>query len=183
MYPSLAPPPQAIIGASTKLSITALVKRSWTPPPVSSIRAPRSFSSPLVRLIPQILLTSSDADSNHLQTRSGSTSRPPGRPSTSKSPSRIRSLRQTSEPPFFAYRTTGLLKLTASEFENLQSLFFVIGGVQYELTPNAQIWPRELNSVLGGSEGNIYLVVSDLGTESGQGLDFISTCFTLLYFA
>jgi hypothetical protein len=85
-------------------------------------------------------------------------------------------------PPFlitFYHRTTGLLKLTASEFENLQSLFFDVGGVQYELTPNAQIWPRELNSQLGGTEGNIYLVVSDLGSQSGQGLDFISTCSPL----
>jgi len=76
-------------------------------------------------------------------------------------------------------RTTGLLKLTASEFENLQSLFFNVGGVQYELTPNAQIWPRELNSQLGGTDGNIYLVVSDLGSQSGQGLDFING-FTFL---
>jgi hypothetical protein len=76
-------------------------------------------------------------------------------------------------------QTTGLLKLTASQFEKLQSLFFDIGGVQYELTPNAQIWPRELNSELGGSESDIYLVVSDLGNPSGQGLDFING-FTFL---
>jgi hypothetical protein len=82
---------------------------------------------------------------------------------------------QIAEHPIFApSRTTGLLTLTASQFENLQSLFFDIGGVQYELTPNAQIWPRSLNSELGGSAGAIYLVVSDLGTQSGQGLDFIN---------
>jgi hypothetical protein len=73
-------------------------------------------------------------------------------------------------------RTTGLLTLTASQFEILQSLFFDIGGVQYELTPNAQIWPRGLNTSIGGTEGNIYLVVSDLGSPSGKGLDFISRC-------
>ena len=49
-----------------------------------------------------------------------------------------------------------------------------LGGVSYELTANAQIWPRSLNSTIGGEEGKIYLVVSDLGSESGQGLDFIS---------
>ncbi|KAI0263910.1 aspartic peptidase domain-containing protein [Gloeopeniophorella convolvens] len=76
-------------------------------------------------------------------------------------------------------QSTGLLTLTASQFENLQSLFFNIGGVQYELTPNAQIWPRALNSQLGGTEGDIYLVVSDLGSPSGQGLDFING-FTFL---
>ncbi|KAF8267326.1 acid protease [Lactarius quietus] len=76
-------------------------------------------------------------------------------------------------------QTTGLLKITASQFENLKSLVFNIGGVQYELTPNAQIWPRELNSELGGTNGDIYLVVSDLGTQSGKGLDFING-FTFL---
>ncbi|KAF8267324.1 family A1 protease [Lactarius quietus] len=76
-------------------------------------------------------------------------------------------------------QNTGLLTLTSSQFENLQSLFFDIGGIQYEFTPNAQIWPRELNSELGGNEGDIYLIVSDLGSESGQGLDFING-FTFL---
>lgn len=70
--------------------------------------------------------------------------------------------------------TTGLLTLTESQFNKLQSLIFNIGGVQYELTANAQIWPRSLNSQLGGKEGQIYLVVSDLGSDSGSGLDFIS---------
>ncbi|KAH9057474.1 aspartic peptidase domain-containing protein [Lactarius vividus] len=74
---------------------------------------------------------------------------------------------------------TGLLTLTNSQFENLQSLFFDIGGVQYELTPNAQIWPRVLNTAIGGTEGGIYLIVSDLGSPSGQGLDFING-FTFL---
>ncbi|KAH8992596.1 acid protease [Lactarius hatsudake] len=76
-------------------------------------------------------------------------------------------------------QTTGLLTLTASQFNNLQSLFFDIGGVRYELTPNAQIWPRALNTEIGGTQGKIYLVVSDLGSPSGQGLDFING-FTFL---
>ncbi|KAH9057471.1 acid protease [Lactarius vividus] len=76
-------------------------------------------------------------------------------------------------------QTTGLLTLTDSQFENLQSLFFDIGGVQYELTPNAQIWPRVLNTAVGGTEGGIYLIVSDLGSPSGQGLDFVNG-FTFL---
>ncbi|EIW81194.1 acid protease [Coniophora puteana RWD-64-598 SS2] len=71
-------------------------------------------------------------------------------------------------------KTTGLLTITEEQYNNLQSLFFNIGGVSYELTPNAQIWPRALNSTLGGNEGSIYLIVSDLGTNSGQGLDFIN---------
>ena len=44
----------------------------------------------------------------------------------------------------------------------------------YEFTANAQIWPRALNSVLGGDPNGIYLVTADLGSPSGQGLDFIS---------
>jgi hypothetical protein len=48
------------------------------------------------------------------------------------------------------------------------------------LTPNAQIWPRALNSQIGGNAGQAYLIVSDLGTPSGQGLDFING-FTFLY--
>jgi cathepsin E len=48
------------------------------------------------------------------------------------------------------------------------------GGVTYALTPNAQIWPRSLNTAIGGSANNIYLVVIDSGSPSGQGLDFIN---------
>ncbi|KAH8984468.1 acid protease [Lactarius akahatsu] len=76
-------------------------------------------------------------------------------------------------------QTTSLLTLTNSQFDNLQSLFFNIGGVQYELTPNAQIWPRILNTEIGGTQDKIYLIVSDLGNPSGQGLDFING-FTFL---
>lgn len=88
---------------------------------------------------------------------------------------------------------TGLLSITQAQFENLQSLFFTIGtswgmkgekknyklnlrvgGTTFEFTSDAQIWPTSLNSTIGGEEGKIYLVASDLGTPSGQGLDFIS---------
>jgi len=50
----------------------------------------------------------------------------------------------------------------------------LLGQVTYEFTPNAQIWPRALNSTLGGNEGQIYLIVADLGSSFGTGLDFIS---------
>ena len=70
--------------------------------------------------------------------------------------------------------TTGLLSITQSQFNSLQSLFFTIGGATFEMTANAQIWPRALNSVIGGESGKIYLVAADLGSQSGQGLDFIS---------
>ncbi|KDQ62683.1 hypothetical protein JAAARDRAFT_121181 [Jaapia argillacea MUCL 33604] len=71
-------------------------------------------------------------------------------------------------------QTTGLLTFTQQQYNNLQSLFFDIGGITYELTPNAQIWPRSLNSMMGGQPNQIYSIVSDLGSQSGSGLDFIN---------
>ncbi|KAI0672026.1 family A1 protease [Trametes maxima] len=69
---------------------------------------------------------------------------------------------------------TGFLRITPDQFDNLRSLFFHIGDNTYEFTPNAQILPRALNTVLGGHPDAIYLVVNDLGSASGQGLDFIA---------
>ncbi|KAJ3567340.1 hypothetical protein NP233_g6431 [Leucocoprinus birnbaumii] len=70
--------------------------------------------------------------------------------------------------------TTGLLRITSAQYSKLQSLYFTTNGVTYELTPNAQIWPRSLNSAIGGSSSSIYLIVGDLGSSSGEGLDFIN---------
>ncbi|RPD60576.1 acid protease [Lentinus tigrinus ALCF2SS1-7] len=68
---------------------------------------------------------------------------------------------------------TGLLRLTPDQFANLQSLFFKIGDNTLEFTPNAQIWPRALNTLIGGTSDFVYLIVNDLGSLSGEGLDFI----------
>lgn len=68
---------------------------------------------------------------------------------------------------------TGLLKITAAQYSQLKNLNFKIGTQTYSLTPNAQIWPRSLNTQIGGTAGSIYLIVGDLGSPSGQGLDFI----------
>ena len=76
--------------------------------------------------------------------------------------------------------TTGLLTISSSQYSNLQTLSFNIGSTCYDLSPNAQIWPRSLNSAIGGSAGSIYLVVSDIGSTSGSGLDFIDG-YTFLY--
>ena len=63
----------------------------------------------------------------------------------------------------------------------------------FEFTPNAQTWPRsvssfgafelgmslmpticeKLNTDIGGDTGSTYLVVGNLGSSSGKGLDFI----------
>ncbi len=53
------------------------------------------------------------------------------------------------------------------------SLKITCAQEKFELTANAQIWPRSLNTAIGGTSSAIYGVVSDLGTNSGQGLDFI----------
>ncbi|KAI0695610.1 aspartic peptidase A1 [Cytidiella melzeri] len=71
-------------------------------------------------------------------------------------------------------RETGLLRLTTAQFANLQSLFFTIGGTTFELTANAQAWPRSLNAEIGGTAGNVYLIVNSIGTPAGEGLDFIN---------
>lgn len=45
----------------------------------------------------------------------------------------------------------------------------------FEMTPNAQIWPRSLNTMMGGKANGIYLVVADMGSMDGSGLDFIGS--------
>jgi cathepsin E len=50
---------------------------------------------------------------------------------------------------------------------------FAISQTTFGLTPNAQIWPRSLNTAIGGNANSIYLVVNNIGTATGQGLDFI----------
>jgi len=71
-------------------------------------------------------------------------------------------------------QTTGLLTVTEEQFNNMQSMFFNIGDTTLEFTPNAQIWPRSQNAALGGEAGKIYLITADLGSNIGQGLDFIN---------
>ncbi|KAI0786915.1 aspartic proteinase [Abortiporus biennis] len=68
---------------------------------------------------------------------------------------------------------TGLLTVTADQFASLESLFFTIGDTTFEFTPNAQLWPRALNTAIGGTTDGLYLIVNDIGSASGEGLDFI----------
>ncbi|KAI8868238.1 acid protease [Ramicandelaber brevisporus] len=68
---------------------------------------------------------------------------------------------------------TELLKITEDQYNNLQPLVFNIGGTSFELSPNAQIFPRSLNKEIGGDTDGIYLIIGDLGSPSGEGLDFI----------
>ncbi|KAL1696605.1 aspartic peptidase domain-containing protein [Schizophyllum commune] len=59
---------------------------------------------------------------------------------------------------------TGLLRVTAEQFENMQSLTFTVSG----------LWPRSRNAEIGGTPDGYYLIVANIGSNSGQGLDFIN---------
>ncbi|KAH8099773.1 acid protease [Cristinia sonorae] len=74
---------------------------------------------------------------------------------------------------------TGLLQISSAQFSALKSLFFNINNVDYEFTADAQIWPRSLNGAIGGQPGDIFLIIGDIGTKSGSGLDIING-FTFL---
>ncbi|EMD38755.1 hypothetical protein CERSUDRAFT_47733 [Gelatoporia subvermispora B] len=68
--------------------------------------------------------------------------------------------------------TTGLLALPAEQFGSLESLFFTVGNTTYEWTADAQIWPRSQNSLIGGTDDNVYITIASDGTPSGTGRDF-----------
>jgi len=68
---------------------------------------------------------------------------------------------------------TGLFTITSAQFDALEDLVFTIGGTEFSLTPNAQIWPRSLNTDIGGTADGIYLVASNLGAEE-EGFNFVN---------
>ena len=77
--------------------------------------------------------------------------------------------------------------------------------VDFEFTANAQIWPvrpsvhydaagndlhkhmisqRELNNLIGGSSEFVYLIIADIGTFSGSGMDIVNgMMFTERFYA
>ncbi len=73
--------------------------------------------------------------------------------------------------------STQLHRISNTQYENLQSLFFVIGNSTFELTPNAQIWPRALNRAIGGDANSVYLAINDIGNlfhgVSASGINFV----------
>ncbi|KAK0462105.1 acid protease [Desarmillaria tabescens] len=69
--------------------------------------------------------------------------------------------------------STGLLCVTKEQFGKMENLCFKIGSTTFEMTPNAQIWPRSMNAMMGGKADGIYLVVADMGDMGGSGLEFI----------
>jgi cathepsin E len=62
--------------------------------------------------------------------------------------------------------------ISRTDFQSF--LLFSYPQATFELTANAQLWPRSLNTEIGGTASSIYLIINDIGTTSGQGLDFIN---------
>jgi hypothetical protein len=50
------------------------------------------------------------------------------------------------------------------QFSNLKALFFEIGGRPFEFTPNAQIWLRALNNLIGGKRDHVYFIINKLSS-------------------
>ncbi|KDN33612.1 hypothetical protein RSAG8_13296, partial [Rhizoctonia solani AG-8 WAC10335] len=71
-------------------------------------------------------------------------------------------------------KQNGLLEIPKESFDGMKFLSFVINGIPYELTPNAQIWPRTFNHILGGKADVYYSVVSALNDRQlTEGCNFI----------
>jgi cathepsin E len=81
---------------------------------------------------------------------------------------------------------TGLLSITPAQYDSLQSLFFTVDGVTYEMTKNAQIASRSFNAFIGGSSDGIYLIVQDISfsrlpkTGFVLGRPFLERFYTVL---
>ncbi|KZW01131.1 acid protease [Exidia glandulosa HHB12029] len=70
-------------------------------------------------------------------------------------------------------QTVGLLQVSNAQFAAMKNFNFRIGGAIFSLTPNAQLFPRALNVDIGGSSGDNFLIIGDVGTPSGTGFDFV----------
>jgi hypothetical protein len=69
--------------------------------------------------------------------------------------------------------STSLLTVTAAQYAAMQSIYFDIGGIKYEFTPNAQTFPRKFNTEVGGDANKIYLIISEHPTLPGKEFGFV----------
>ncbi|KAJ3885370.1 acid protease [Lentinula edodes] len=74
--------------------------------------------------------------------------------------------------------TTGLLSITEAQLSNLTTLSFIgtdINGEtqHFDLTPNAQLFPRALNTRIGGSADDILLITASSGSNDASTIDCI----------
>ncbi|KIO07573.1 hypothetical protein M404DRAFT_8365 [Pisolithus tinctorius Marx 270] len=70
-------------------------------------------------------------------------------------------------------KSTGLITIPPSSIPYMQPLNFTIGDTIFSMDVAAQLIPTDQNEAWGGVAGKQYGVVANLGTLSGQGLDFI----------
>ncbi|KAG1718675.1 acid protease [Suillus paluster] len=70
-------------------------------------------------------------------------------------------------------QTTGLMTIPESSVSKIQPLNFTVGGTVFSLDAAAQLIPTDQNTAWGLSANKQYGIVSYLGTNSGEGLDFI----------
>ena len=81
-------------------------------------------------------------------------------------------------------QSTGLMTVPASSVSEIQPLNFTIGGTVFSMDAAAQLIPTDQNTAWGLSKNKQYGVVSYLGTNSGEGLDFIlGQKFMEMYYA
>ncbi|KZO95554.1 family A1 protease [Calocera viscosa TUFC12733] len=81
---------------------------------------------------------------------------------------------QNAIPGSSVDQNSGLLEIPSDQVNNLQTLNFNIGGTTYAFTAEDQLLDQSLNTYYGGSADAYYSVVADLGSPSGEGLDFIN---------
>ncbi|CAE7154039.1 unnamed protein product [Rhizoctonia solani] len=71
--------------------------------------------------------------------------------------------------------STQLLEIPKESVGELKSLFFVINGVSYEFTPNAQLLPRSLNVKVRGKANAYYSLIGSLTDDEVEvGVNFIN---------
>ncbi|KEP52685.1 eukaryotic aspartyl protease [Rhizoctonia solani 123E] len=76
-----------------------------------------------------------------------------------------------------------LLEIPRESLDKMKSPFFIIGGVSYEFTPNAQLWPRKFNYLMHGEVGRYYSVINTLSTFSDiEGVGLIAGYFFMQRF-
>ncbi|KIJ21176.1 hypothetical protein PAXINDRAFT_107055 [Paxillus involutus ATCC 200175] len=69
--------------------------------------------------------------------------------------------------------STGLIEIPKSSVASMQPLDFAIGGSVFSMDVAAQLIPTDQNTAWGGVGSKQYGILANLGSPSGEGLDFI----------
>lgn len=65
-----------------------------------------------------------------------------------------------------AVEKQGLLVLNAAQYQKLESMWFTIGGKDFEITKDAQLWPRSQNKQEGFADDDYVLCIADSGDNT-----------------